>query len=134
MIYHDNTDEPWRGIDAHSLNGLEYDVRKTTKNLREYLDEFDSIVVTGMSGVVVGVPVSMRLRKPLVILRKPNDNSHHGRDKFINRAKLGDQSLFLDDFVSSAKTRSHVVKKVEAEGGQVVAQYTYRDHEYRSLA
>ena len=124
MIYHNN---------IHTLDGLDTCVRETTKHLRKHRSEFDSIVVTGMSGVVVGVPVSMRLRKPLVIVRKASDNSHHGCGKLINETKLGRRALFLDDFVAGGKTRASVIKALQERHVRVVAQYEYQVHEYRAL-
>ena len=134
MIYHSFGSE--YANDPYTLDDLDKTVRVTTKDLREHQAEFDSIVVTGMSGVVVGVPTSMRLRKPLVILRKPKDGSHASRrDKhWINVAKLGNRALFLDDFVSGGSTSSRVHSEVKKAGSKVAAQYMYRDREYQELS
>lgn len=93
--------------------------------LRPHVDEFDSIAVSGMSGVVVGSPVSIELKKPLVIVRKKAEVSH-GRDRIINLQHVGDRALFLDDLVESGKTRLHVKTTIERHSvAAVTAQYLY---------
>lgn len=64
---------------------------------------FDSIVVRGQSGVIVGSPVALRLRVPLVVVRKPGVSSHSSYH-VINLQNVGDRWLFLDDFISSGAT------------------------------
>lgn len=65
---------------------------------------FDSIVVQGMSGVIVGSPVSLMLDIPLVVCRKPNDGSHCYGNLVINRKSIGERYVFLDDFSSTGDT------------------------------
>lgn len=76
-------------------------------------DSYDSIVVTGISGVMVGAPVSLALRKPLVVVRKETDDSHHGAGIVEGYAAIGDRYLFLDDFISTGKTRTYVQTKID---------------------
>jgi len=113
---------------GNSLKNLDKTVRKTTKALRDHDDEFDSIAVSGMSGVIVGVPVALRLKKPLIVVRKESDNSHHGGGEIINRQGIGERVLFLDDFVSSGETQDYVTDKIENEGGTIIAQFYYDNH------
>ena len=110
-----------------NLDDLDATVRRTTKALRPVLDRFDSIAVAGMSGVLVGAPVSLRLKKPLVIVRKDGDGSHHGSHKIVNVDNVGQRVLFLDDFVSSGNTKKRVQSKIEALKGdpRVVGQFEY---------
>lgn len=112
-----------------SLDNLESVVRKTTKVLREHIDEFDSIAVTGTSGLLVGVPAAMRLKKPIVIVRKEEDGSHDYRT-VINAQNMGRRVLFLDDLVATGDTRQRVVDAVahkvpRYQSARVVAQYEY---------
>lgn len=131
MIYHDATTVGrWDGR-LYQLDDLAQTVTRTTEVLRAVRGEFDAIVVTGMSGTLVGSPVALRLRKPLVVIRKDNDDSHHGKGRIINRDKLHNRkrALFLDDFVSNGDTKKKVVEKVAAEDGVLVGTYLYRDDE-----
>jgi adenine/guanine phosphoribosyltransferase-like PRPP-binding protein len=129
MIYHGHG----IGYGANNtapLTDLEREVRKATKTLRAHRHEFDSIVVQGMSGVIVGAPTALRLRKPLVIVRKDNDNSHHGAGKLINVDALGSRAVFLDDFIAGGSTQKRVDTSVTQAGSYVVASYLYRDDEW----
>lgn len=133
MIYHNTTgDGPYDGYD---LNGFAETVSQTVSALRSQRREFDAIVVQGLSGIVVGAPVALRLRKPLVILRKETDDPHQQRwetthYKWINETKLGRRALFLDDFISGGSTLRRVEDAVTSRGAQLVAKYLYRDDEY----
>lgn len=127
MIYH-STDPDGRTYST--LEDLALTVRNATEDLRPHRKEFDSIVVTGVSGLVVGAPVALRLRKPLVILRKASDDSHSGRHENIKN--VGDRALFLDDFVSGGATQRRVLDAIDRHGAgaRVVARYVYRDRRY----
>lgn len=141
MIYHTAKRDDWNSP-VNNLDGLDAEVRITAKNLREHADTFDVIAVTGMSGVVPGVPVSMRIKKPLAILRKPNDGSHqHGGQRYsgdgsrwINGDVIrGKRVLWLDDFISSGKTRQRIEAAVAELGGKVTAEYITRYHSFREV-
>jgi adenine/guanine phosphoribosyltransferase-like PRPP-binding protein len=113
-----------------NLNTLD-DLPKTTaravKDLATHVGEFDSIAVTGMSGALVGAPVSIALHKPLVVVRKPEDSSHDvslGRP-VLNAERLGKRVLFLDDFVAMGSTHHRVKEAIEARGATIVASYLY---------
>lgn len=97
-----------------TLHDLEKTVRKVTKELRPNTDHFDSIVVTGISGLVVGSPVSLRLKVPLVIIRKPYTSENAHSYGHVNIEKAGDRYLFLDDFKSSGETERRVQEAMAA--------------------
>lgn len=121
MIYH--------GGGGHDLNGLDLAVASCVEVLEDELERFDCIVVTGMSGVVVGSPVALAVNKPLVIVRKADDDSHHGGGQIINgRALKGARVLFLDDFVSGGATRKRVEAKIDTERyrAKIVGELMYR--------
>lgn len=120
-----------RDYDAYSLHDLSDTVRRTARDLRPYRHEFDCIVVVGMSGVTVGVPVSLMLKVPVVILRKSDDDSHQGSQYggVINRYALGERALFVDDFSSTGDTERGVMERVASAGSTVVATYWYREGE-----
>lgn len=112
------------GVD-YTLDGLADVVRTTTEALRQQRHAFDSIAVSGTSGLVVGAPVALRLRKPLVVIRKPEDGSHARKGSHVNTSRAGKRVLFLDDFVSSGRTRSRVINALVPLGAHVVAMYEY---------
>lgn len=80
--------------------------------------EFDTLVGTGLSGAVVVPSLALALGKPFVIVRKPNDGSHHNGTMIGN---LGAKWVFVDDFVSSGATRRRVKDAIAVEAAK-------RDH------
>src|SRR5262249_17480571 len=89
--------------------------RMGAEALRPYLGEFDSIVACGWSGLIVAGPVAVLLGKPLVIVRKADDSGADG--EFVeNQQAMGKRVLFVDDVVSSGRTRRWVRKHVLENG------------------
>lgn len=92
--------------------------------------DFDTIVGTGFSGGVVIPALAMSMGKKFVLIRKENDDSHHGGGKLLG--ELGSRWIFVDDFVSSGRTRERVITKIAdavADSGQsttMVGQYMYQ--------
>ena len=91
--------------------------------------EFDTLVGTGFSGGIVIPALALTLGKRFVLIRKDTDDSHH-RGRIVG--ELGKQWIFVDDFISSGKTRRRVMDKVAeavVESGQqttMVGQYMYQ--------
>lgn len=125
MIYHG---EP-------AFTDLAPTVRRAAAKLREarQAHPFDSIAVTGMSGVVVGSPVALRLRVPLVVVRKDTDRCHSDIT-VINADRAGQRALFLDDFVCVGTSRQRVRRALAAyTHAELTAQYMYADHTFEPL-
>lgn len=102
-------------------------VEQTTRALRPHVGRFDSIVVTGVSGMAVGFPVSLALGVPLVVRRKDFEDSHGIRGELINRHRLGKRVLFLDDVVSTGQTYARCADTVKRAGAMIVGAYTYHN-------
>jgi adenine/guanine phosphoribosyltransferase-like PRPP-binding protein len=113
MIYRGNT-----------LDDLESKVRAASKALKPHLAEFDSIVVQGCSGMLVGAPLALRLKKPLIVVRKRGESRHSCED-VINWPNIGKNCLFVDDFVAGGATRRRCEMAVRRRGGRIVASYLY---------
>lgn len=88
--------------------GLPY-VIDTAKERLEDVD-FDTLVGTGFSGGIVIPTLALALNKKFVLIRKENDDSHHGKGRLLG--ELGRKWIFVDDFVSSGRTRSRVMRKI----------------------
>jgi adenine/guanine phosphoribosyltransferase-like PRPP-binding protein len=110
-----------------SLSDLNGYVRKTVETLKPFKRRFDSIVVTGMSGVILGSPVALRLHKPLVVLRKEVDNDNHSYTKWINLENAGARYIILDDFIASGRTFHRMREYANYEGITYVGAYMYGD-------
>ena len=95
------------GGHQYHLDDLAMVVARTTDTLLAHLSEFDFIVVTGVSGTIVGAPVAIALGVPLVVIRKVNDNSHDKQD-VVNYGQAVGRYLFLDDFISTGQTLNRV--------------------------
>jgi hypothetical protein len=90
--------------DYCSFRDLPSYVRPATSHLRPHKARFRFLVARGMSGVVVGAPLSLRLGRPLVIIRKPDEGRSHGNRTVINPDDARGPYLILDDFISSGAT------------------------------
>ncbi len=105
-------------------------VDRTVRALRPRIKDFDSIIVTGVSGAAVGFPVALCLDKPILVLRKDNEDSHCMPGELMNKHHAGKRVLFLDDFMSTGRTRERcsaaIAKQTKA---RVVAQYMYAQNE-----
>lgn len=108
------------------------DVIETAKRNLAKVD-FDTMVGTGFSGSIVIPALALAMNKQFVLIRKETDDSHHGKGRMLG--DLGKRWIFVDDFVSSGKTRERVIKKVaealddalELQGCTMVGQYMYCD-------
>lgn len=90
--------------------------------------DFDTMVGTGFSGGVVIPALALAMDKKFLLVRKEGDDSHHS-GKLIGQ--LGERWLFVDDFVSSGRTRSRVMAQIgDAAGATVmmVGQYLYQGY------
>lgn len=101
MIYHTHHDceDAWA-----TLDDLHLTVAEATSDLLDVARDFDTIVVTGISGLVVGAPVALALNKPLAILRKQTEDCHETPGSVVNERRMGTRLLFLDDFVAGGDT------------------------------
>ena len=104
------------------------EVIETAKDRLKDVD-FDTIVGTGFSGGVVIPSLALALGKKFVLIRKEADDSHHGKGRLLG--ELGERWIFVDDFVSSGRTRQRVIRKIHeacTEHGHfptLVGQYMY---------
>ena len=91
---------------------------------------FDTLVGTGFSGSIVIPSLALALGKSFVLIRKETDDSHHGKGNLVGA--LGERWIFVDDFVSSGRTRNRVLTKVEEWAREYdcttefVGQYMYQ--------
>ena len=106
------------------------EVIETAKDRLKDVD-FDTIVGTGFSGGIVIPSFALALGKNFVLIRKETDDSHHGRGRLLG--EMGDRWIFVDDFMSSGRTRQRVIEKIHQAGHEcdhfptLVGQYMYCD-------
>lgn len=88
-----------------NLSGVIKQAQEDLKNV-----DFDTVVGTGFSGAVVVPALALAMGKKFVLVRKENDDSHHGKGRLLG--ELGERWIFVDDFVASGDTRARVIKKI----------------------
>jgi adenine/guanine phosphoribosyltransferase-like PRPP-binding protein len=123
---------------AEHLKYCFYDRRKrhnlAKKSLK--LTEFDTIVVTGISGIAFGSILSFLLKKQLVIVRKGGERAHSSRkvESNITGKNIG-KWVFVDDLIDTGKTLKRVKRSLEDGGyfGIQVATYLYNYDELRTI-
>lgn len=81
---------------------------RIVKYLRAENVSFDSIVVTGISGAILGPLVAFATDSHLLFVRKGESTHSH---KTVE-GKLGKRWIFLDDFVESGATFRRVLRTV----------------------
>jgi orotate phosphoribosyltransferase len=97
--------------------------------------DFDTLVGTGFSGGIVVPTLALAMGKKFVLVRKDTDDSHHGRGQLLG--ELGERWVFVDDFVSSGRTRTRVMEKIKetAQNWEIdttmVGQYMYVQNMFR---
>jgi len=86
-------------------------------------DNFTSVVVSGVSGMVVGAVVAVRIGRPLVVIRKSEET---GREKaHWNITNAGDRPLFLDGSISTGETLRRVEFALKLHGKRLAGIYLY---------
>lgn len=86
--------------------------------------KYDTIVVSGHSGVLIGPILARALRKKLFVVRKHEDcQSSHSNRPWIGQ--LGARWVMVDDFISSGATVTRVVKSVLQSVEAINGRYRY---------
>lgn len=83
-------------------------VRLSVKALSSH--EFDGLAFSGMSGAFIGPIVAMRMRKSILLVRKPNDTTHS--DYQVEGDVTVKRYIIIDDFICSGQTRRFIMDSV----------------------
>lgn len=84
-------------------------LRLAASALRSY--EFDTIAFRGMSGALCAPTLAMRLKKQLILVRKPEDSTHDRQD--VEGFKGAKRYIIVDDFVCTGNTKRAIIKAVK---------------------
>lgn len=110
-------------------------------SLKEHVDRavcalryhnFDTIAFRGMSGAFLGPSIAVRMNKQMILVRKPDDDSHSYRKVEGNQSAL--RYVIVDDFIASGNTKSTIINAVSKFAPEAnfvgMLQVAYiRDHE-----
>jgi hypothetical protein len=101
------------GQPENSLEDLQTYVDQSVETLKPHTDAFDFIACSGMSGVVVAAPLGLQLHKPVVVVRKADDNNgHHAGGEIITVDRARGPYVIVDDFMSSGGTVDYIKQKL----------------------
>ncbi len=94
--------------DAVRKNGVTRIVKKAVAALKDI--DFDTIVFRGMSGALIAPIVAHVLGKEIVMLRKPEAQTHssYKYEGYLNVQRY----IIIDDFVSTGSTVGEIVSRM----------------------
>lgn len=116
------TDAYINRIDGPDDN-LKRTMRRIEDSLRGREDEFDVVVVTGLSGVIPASIYCYNHDKQLVVIRKDDDITHGVRTEGREYFAVGTPYIILDDFISGGGTQRRIYDKLR-EFGHELPKYT----------
>jgi adenine/guanine phosphoribosyltransferase-like PRPP-binding protein len=116
-------------------------VIQTVINLRRLNLPFDSIVCSGISGMLVAPQVCELLDKHLVIIRKENESRY---SDFIIEGVSPSRFIILDDLICSGNTIKYITSTLQEENPLAVClgayfymadehPYTWGEKHFRSI-
>ena len=114
-----------------ALNDLPGLLKRSAITLTAAQVEFDAIVCTGVSGMLVGPALAVALGKRLAIIRKKDDKMNHATVEIESGMEPDDRWIFVDDIIASGRTATHVMERMgKAVGGECAGYYMYNWDEY----
>jgi hypothetical protein len=100
-----------RVFDYEALPGLVDDSMKVLRQLKRRL-KFNTIAVSGHSGLILGALVAQKLKMPLLAVRKPGDTCLDTRK--VNGTRLKNcRYLVLDDLIDTGSTFKRIVTEID---------------------
>ena len=98
-------------------------------------EDFDAIVVTGVSGLLLGPTLAHLMRKRIGIVRKYEDQPGKGNHAVCaveSNMEFDDRWLFVDDLIASGETVKRVVCQMERHmpTTRMAGRYLYNREEY----
>ena len=121
-------------FDPELLHFLSEEISCTINDDREHI-KINAIVVTGISGSVIGGIISYITKIPLIIVRKSQDGSHSGYSIEYSNDIDGSclNYIFLDDLISTGYTLRRVNDKMKREFNHSKLVKIYLYHEYEKM-
>jgi len=83
--------------------------KKAVNRIATQLPADVGIVCTGLSGILVGVALANKTKRPFAIVRKPGDNTH---SSFTVEGYLFDQYVIVDDFIEYGGTIRRILREM----------------------
>jgi orotate phosphoribosyltransferase-like protein len=106
-------------------------VKRMATLMRRHSKKFETIAFSGQSGSAMAYPMSFKLEKHLVCVRKKDGNHFGGKKEGVLEGRVDDASYcILDDFVESGATLKRIIA---AMGRDPACVFLYNDHSYSKL-
>jgi len=114
-----------------ALNDLPEIVNRAVDTLSFRKVQFDAIVVTGVSGMLLGPILAYQLGKRLAIVRKEDDKQNHATVRIEHGMNADDRWIFVDDITASGQTYDRVKRLMSnIKAGEPVGSYMYNWDEW----
>lgn len=94
-----------------AFNNPQKHIREAAKYIRKHFKKFDSIAVSGVSGIAFGAALAFYMKKRLVIVRA--HASEHSEFSVLYSEKIN-RYIFVDDLIDSGRTFRRVVRGIKA--------------------
>ena len=109
MGQYDNIDAATHIRPFIELKELSNKIKLAVKALKRF--EYDALAFRGMSGALIAAAVALRVKKPLIMVRKPNDTSHSS--KRVEGYTGAKTYIIIDDFVCTGKTANAIMRDIK---------------------
>lgn len=96
-----------------SINEYEKIVRKVCRYIRQSKLEFTHIAVTGVSGITIGGPVALQLKKNLIVVRKGEVSHSNWNVEGIPVSNKPFAYIIIDDFVETGRTVYNIFNAIK---------------------
>lgn len=115
-----------------AFNNPREHIKDAVGMIRKHKLKFDSIAVSGVSGLTFGSMLAFHMRKNLVVVR--TRLSEHSIYSVLYGQNIGTY-LFVDDLIDTGKTLRRVVNNIRRESrrAKLIGAYLYNDNCIESL-
>jgi adenine/guanine phosphoribosyltransferase-like PRPP-binding protein len=117
---------------SHTCRVLNHKVRnkaiiKAVCDLRNIINEFDSIACCGISGLMVVPQIAEILNKHIIIVRKPEQSYSN----FVMEGVVPVRYIVIDDLICSGETLNHITNTINEEcpKSKCIGLYCYMPEE-----
>ncbi len=90
---------------------LQKTVRRVKRELKDV--DFTALAVTGISGLLVGAPLTAAMGKKLLVVRKRVESAHSERRIETPQNSAREKVIIFDDFIESGRTVRNIYRKLQ---------------------
>lgn len=110
-------------------------IKRLADGIRDSGVEFDFIAIRGMSGAIIAGALSIRLNKPVVIVRKVGDQNHSSDTvDHVTFCNPRNQSyIIVDDGIATGKTMANIIHRLDEINSKCRAIFLYIQGDINSM-